>query len=133
MFVRCNKGFSQKHTGPVAGGRFWALAEANDIPSVDEEMTAVEAFCNFRVWMQNAETAGGWSEIDQVPEFKKVYVDDVDGCTVCAVVLPYMPEFYMVPRWELCGACDGKGTLGINEMCCPSCGGSKFYKGDSDE
>jgi hypothetical protein len=99
------------HSGPVSGGRFWALKEANDLPDswmspddrsypfVEEKLSDLFAK-GARVWISNAyNNPPHWKEIfspEEIPIFKARIIENYEDCSSRLSVSPFLPEFYVV-------------------------------------
>jgi len=89
------------HTGPCPDGYFWALEEHNDLPETHVSMSVEYALEHSTVYIQNAEKADGWKKVSDPKElevFHSVWEDDPLNYRIKQYVLPYMPEFYLVPH-----------------------------------
>jgi len=122
---RIGSHLKRKNNGPIEGGRFWALKDANDLSSVDEEMSVDTAIHYGRLWMKSVDSST-WTEVrneSDIPIFQKEYRDDYQSCRIDCVVVPYMPEFYHKAYELYCSMCDGVGTLPDGYVC-PVCDGN---------
>ena len=124
LLVRVNANLRQLHQGPRAGGRFWALDKANDLPRIDEKMEIKFALKTGELYIQNADQNDGWEKVESesdMPEFKEVWMDDYDACITYKSITPYMPEFYHIMREAVCPKCGGQygdfETIGICYDC----------------
>jgi hypothetical protein len=94
----------RQHDGPCAGGTFWAVADAHDLgaygPFARADLAAMLRLG--RVWLGNADRpADGWQRVSaaaDLPRFRKIGVDGIDGADATTAVLPYTPQLYFVPR-----------------------------------
>lgn len=94
----------RQHDGPVAGGTFWALAAANDLPLGGPIAHAdpVAMLRHGRIWWQDATRPGTWQPVTSAAQVAKLQRqaraslrDDWQGCTAR---LEFVPEFYFAPR-----------------------------------
>lgn len=84
--------------GPVAGGTFWALARANDLPPGPKAYADVPFLLkNGTLWVTDAQASRPWQQVTTLPKFTRQGVDDYDACSSGIVVTPYLPQFYWVP------------------------------------
>ena len=113
--IRINgAGFPQRRNPPhpvgrtLTKGKFYGLEGYEDLPICNYAATLIErlpleaALASGRVWMRNAESRHGkWREIKaaaDIPALRVVVCEgDYDTCSSMSV-LPYMPEFYHIPR-----------------------------------
>jgi hypothetical protein len=94
------------HKGPEPGGKFFALAWANDLPIWP--WTAVghvdlHAFHKGggQIYIHNALRNDEWRLVSpeeiKALRFREDFVDDYEGCTTQKKVYPFMPELYLIP------------------------------------
>lgn len=102
-FVRNNhlpKEIKHIRLGPCPNGYFWALEGCHDLPKTHVEMSVEYALSHADVYIQNAEEPAGWKKVSSEKEleiFEPIYEDDPNHYGVWKFILPYMPEFYIVP------------------------------------
>ena len=88
--------------GPCAGGTFWALDGAHDLPPGPFAFGDLKfMIANGSLWMSDAANPAGWMVVtspSDLPNFQADWVDDYDACTVRRHVSPFMPQLFFVPR-----------------------------------
>ena len=93
------------HKGPVPGGVFFAHRDFNDLASYwGREVSFADLpylLRTGRVWIQDVERPDlhPWREIrnlKEVPTFRRVDASTADSVAIEA--LPFLPEFYFVPK-----------------------------------
>ena len=94
------------HRGPEQGGKFFALAWANDLPIwpwTDVGHIDLHAFhkAGGQIYIHSAVQDDGWRSISpeeiKVLRFREDFMDDYEGCTTRKVVYPFLPELYLIP------------------------------------
>ena len=95
----------REHDGPVEGGIFYALADANDMHSGHGPFVHADTAYLLRtgdLYMKDVRSndPAAWQKVESLDQinFKMSLCDDYEGCTVNVDVRPFMPEFYYVPR-----------------------------------
>lgn len=137
-FVRHNHLPKEKknvHTGPCPDGYFWALEDHNDLPEHHVKMSVKYAFSHGTVYMQNAEKADGWKKVSDPKEleiFESVWEDDPDHYCFRHYVVPFVPEFYIVPHDTIEGykirALSGDNLDNRQIYCyCPNCAEETYW------
>lgn len=85
--------------GPVAGGTFWAMVGAHDLPHGPMAHADVPfLLANGTLWVTDARASRPWQQVTNLPKFTRAVVDNYDACTIGVIVTPFMPQFYWVPR-----------------------------------
>lgn len=94
----------RKTDAPIAGGVFFALEGANDLPNQAGGYLNADAPYMLRhgtLFIGKAGTNPDWQQVKSLadlPKFKSTHVDDYASCSVLVSVTPFMPQFYFVPR-----------------------------------
>lgn len=84
-------------------GLFFALASGHDLPYGSKLISAdvVQLLKHGSLWIGKAGTNPDWqrvTKISDLPKFKPFGYDDYDSCMSGTAVMPYMPQFFWVPR-----------------------------------
>lgn len=114
------------HLGPCPGGYFWALEGCNDLPKIGVKLAKIDAqfaLENATVYMQDVEKPNSWErllDVEKLKDFRTYYPNDV------IEVIPYMPEFYIVPDNTIQGykiklASGYVPDVMTEDLFCPNC------------